>query len=82
MPTDFYTFRNDIRPRGDGSPVSYKPLAALTDLCMGEFVGFDGDDKALVRYRMAQEKQPNNPQIQQRINELTGAAPPQPPRPR
>ncbi|HEU4560465.1 MAG TPA: c-type cytochrome [Longimicrobium sp.] len=41
-------------------------------------------DKALVWYRMAQERDPNNPQIARRLQELTGAAPaPQsPPRPR
>lgn len=50
MPTDFYTYRQDIRPRGDGSPVAFKPLAALTDLCTGELVGWDADDKALVRF--------------------------------
>jgi len=37
-------------------------------------------DKALVHYRMAQAKDPNNPQIRRRIDELTGAAPA--PRPR
>jgi tetratricopeptide (TPR) repeat protein len=45
-------------------------------------------DKAIVWYRMAQEKDPNNPQIARRLQELTGTAPtpapapPSPPRPR
>ncbi|MFL5383041.1 MAG: c-type cytochrome [Longimicrobiaceae bacterium] len=61
----------------------FYPQSGQVDFQLGEVYRARGErDKALVRYRMAQQKQPNNPQIQQRINELTGAAPAQPPRPR
>jgi len=50
MPRDLYTYLKDVRPRGDGTAIPYKPLAALVDLCMGELVGWDADDKALVRF--------------------------------
>lgn len=62
----------------------FYPQSAQVDFQLGEVYRMRGErDKALVRYRMAQEKDPSNPQIQRRINELTGAAPAQPaPRPR
>lgn len=50
MPTDLYTYVKDIRPRGDGTVIPYKPVAALVDLCAGEFVGWDADDAALKRF--------------------------------
>jgi len=61
----------------------FYPRSGQIDLQLGDVYRARGErDKALVRYRMAQEKDPNNPQIQRRINELIGAAPAQPPRPR
>jgi hypothetical protein len=66
----------------------FYPASAGIDLQLGDVYRTRGErDKALVRYRMAQEKDPNNPQIRRRIDELSGAAapqpaPPAPPRPR
>lgn len=66
----------------------FYPRSGQVDFQLAEVHRMRGErDKALVRYRMAQEKEPNNPMIQRRINELTGAAappsaPPAPPRPR
>jgi tetratricopeptide (TPR) repeat protein len=63
----------------------FYPASGQIDFQLGEVYRMRGErDQALVRYRMAQEKDPNNPQIRRRIDELTGAAapPPAPPRPR
>lgn len=64
----------------------FYPASGQIDFQLGEVYRMRGErDKALVRYRMAQEKDPNNPQVRRRIDELTGAAPaapPAPPRPR
>lgn len=61
----------------------FYPQSGQIDFQLGEVYRARGErDKALVRYRMAQQKEPNNPQIRRRIDELTGAAPAQPPRPR
>jgi len=62
----------------------FYPQSGQVDFQLGEVYRMRGErDKALVRYRMAQQKDPNNPQIQRRIDELSGAAPaPAPPRPR
>jgi tetratricopeptide (TPR) repeat protein len=58
----------------------FYPRSAQIDFQLGEVYRARGErDKALVSYRMAQEKDPNNPQIQRRIDELTGATPPNPP---
>ena len=58
----------------------FYPRSAQVDFQLGEVYRQRGErDKALVRYRMAQEKDPNNPQIRRRIDELTGAAPQTPP---
>lgn len=50
MPTEKYTFRKDVRGDGRGTPISYKPVTALTDLVSGEFVGWDTDDPGLKRF--------------------------------
>jgi tetratricopeptide (TPR) repeat protein len=60
----------------------FYPASAQIDFQLGEVYRMRGErDKALVRYRMAQEKDPGNPQIRRRIDELTGAAPAAPPAP-
>ena len=60
----------------------FYPRSAQIDFQLGEVYRQRGErDKALVRYRMAQEKDPNNPQIRRRIDEITGAAAPPPPPP-
>jgi hypothetical protein len=61
----------------------FYPASGQVDFQLGEVYRMRGErDKALVRYRMAQTKDPNNPQIRRRIDELTGAAPAPAPRPR
>jgi tetratricopeptide (TPR) repeat protein len=61
----------------------FYPQSGQVDFQLGEVYRMRGErDKALVRYRMAQQKDPNNPQIQRRIDELSGAAPAPAPRPR
>jgi tetratricopeptide (TPR) repeat protein len=62
----------------------FYPASGQVDFQLGEVYRMRGErDRALVRYRMAQEKDPNNPQVRRRIDELTGAAaPPAAPRPR
>ena len=62
----------------------FYPQSGQIDFQLGEVYRARGErDKALVRYRMAQQKDPNNPQVRRRIDELTGAAAPAPaPRPR
>jgi predicted RecA/RadA family phage recombinase len=47
-PVSFYTFRQDLRPFGQGTPIGYK--TSLTDLVEGEFVAWDATNKVLVRY--------------------------------
>jgi hypothetical protein len=54
----------------------FYPQSGQVDFQLGEVYRMRGErDKALVRYRMAQTKDPNNPQIRRRIDELSGAAP-------
>jgi tetratricopeptide (TPR) repeat protein len=61
----------------------FYPQSGQIDFQLGEVYRMRGErDKALVRYRMAQTKDPNNPQIRRRIDELTGAAPAPAPAPR
>jgi len=61
----------------------FYPQSGQVDFQLGEVYRMRGErDKALVRYRMAQQKDPNNPQIRRRIDELSGAATPPAPRPR
>jgi hypothetical protein len=62
----------------------FYPQSGQVDFQLGEVYRMRGErDKALVRYRMAQQKEPNNAQARRRIDELTGAAVPAPaPRPR
>jgi tetratricopeptide (TPR) repeat protein len=61
----------------------FYPQSGQVDFQLGEVYRMRGErDKALVRYRMAQTKDPNNPQIRRRIDELSGAATPPAPRPR
>jgi hypothetical protein len=61
----------------------FYPQSGQVDFQLGEVYRMRGErDKALVRYRMAQQKDPNNPQIRRRIDELTGAAPAPTPAPR
>jgi hypothetical protein len=62
----------------------FYPQSGQVDFQLGEVYRMRGErDKALVRYRMAQQKDPNNAQARRRIDELTGAAAPAPaPRPR
>ncbi|HEV7587555.1 MAG TPA: c-type cytochrome [Longimicrobium sp.] len=55
----------------------FYPASGQVDFQLGEVYRMRGErDKALVRYRMAQQKDPNNPQIRRRIDELSGAAAP------
>lgn len=57
----------------------FYPNSGQVDFALAEVYRMQGQrDKALVRYRMAQQKDPQNPQVQRRINELTGAAAPPP----
>jgi hypothetical protein len=62
----------------------FYPQSGQVDFQLGEVYRMRGErDKALVRYRMAQQKDPNNAQARRRIDELTGATAPAPaPRPR
>ncbi|HET7462241.1 MAG TPA: c-type cytochrome [Longimicrobium sp.] len=68
----------------------FYPQSGQVEFQLGEVYRMRGErDKALVHYRMAQAKDPNNPQVARRIQELSGAAPapapnapPAPPRPR
>ena len=61
----------------------FYPNSGQVDFALAEVYRMRGErDKALVRYRMAQEKDPNNPQVRRRIDELTGAAPAPAPAPR
>jgi len=69
----------------------FYPQSGQVEFQLGEVYRMRGErDKAIVHYRMAQEKDPNNPQVARRIQELTGgaapapapSAPPAPPRPR
>jgi len=62
----------------------FYPQSGQVEFQLGEVYRMRGErDKALVHYRLAQEKDPQNPQVARRIQELSGAAPaPQsPPRP-
>lgn len=58
----------------------FHPSSAAVDVQLGDVYRARGErDKALVRYRMALEKQPNNPMARRRIEELTGQAQPNQP---
>jgi len=54
--TPFYTFLQDIRPFGNGSPIAYRydPAAfaadALGELVSGEMAAFDTTNKRVVRF--------------------------------
>ena len=64
----------------------FYPQSGQVEFQLGEVYRMRGErDKALVHYRLAQEKDPNNPQVGRRIQELTTGAAPAPqsaPRPR
>lgn len=47
-PVTFYTYRQDLRPFGAGTPIGYK--TALTDAVEGEFMAWDSTNKTLVRF--------------------------------
>ena len=52
------------------------PNSAAIDVQLGDVYRTMGDrEKAIVRYRLALEKQPNNQNARRRLDELTGAAP-------
>jgi hypothetical protein len=54
----------------------FHPNSAAIDLQLGDVYRARGEnDRAIVRYRMALSKQPNNRMAAQRIQELTGEAP-------
>jgi tetratricopeptide (TPR) repeat protein len=54
----------------------FHPNSANIDMQLGDVYRARGErDKAIVRYRMALTKQPNNRMAAQRIQELTGQAP-------
>jgi len=58
----------------------FNPNSAGIDVQLGDVYRTMGDrEKAIVRYRMALEKQPNNQNARRRLDELTGAAPAAPP---
>ncbi|MBV9774516.1 MAG: photosynthetic reaction center cytochrome c subunit, partial [Gemmatimonadetes bacterium] len=63
----------------------FHPASAAVDVQLGDVYRTLGQrDKALVRYRMALEKQPNNAMARRRLDELTGGqstAPAPPTRP-
>jgi hypothetical protein len=53
------------------------PASAAIDVELGDVYRTSGDrERALAHYRAALEKQPNNRQAQQRLQQLTGGAPP------
>lgn len=47
---NFYTFVKDLRPFGNGTPVSYNFVALASPLFQGEFVAWDATVGVLVRY--------------------------------
>lgn len=54
----------------------FYPQSGQIEFQLGEVYRMRNErDKALVHYRLAQEKDPNNPQVARRIQELSGAAP-------
>jgi tetratricopeptide (TPR) repeat protein len=60
----------------------FYPNSAQIDAQLGELYARSGDrDKAIVHYRMAAQKDPNNPMYRRRLDELTGAAPAPAPNP-
>jgi hypothetical protein len=60
----------------------FYPNAGSVDFALGDAYRAAGNhDQALVHYRMAQQKDPRNPQVQRRIDELTGNAPAPSPHP-
>ncbi|HEX8692618.1 MAG TPA: c-type cytochrome [Longimicrobium sp.] len=61
----------------------FYPNSASIDVQLAEAYRALGQrDRAIARYRMALEKQPNNQQARRRLDELTGAAPAPAPAPR
>ncbi len=59
-PADFYTFRGDIRPFGNGSPVAYRYdptafTAAAEDITQGELCAWDSTNRRVVRFVRAGE---------------------------
>jgi tetratricopeptide (TPR) repeat protein len=57
----------------------FYPNSGQVDFALAVVYRMRGErDKALARYRMAQQKDPQNPQVQRRIDELSGAAPANP----
>ncbi len=57
MPTDFYTFRQDLRPFGMGTPVGYRydPSAfpdvnSLGELVQGEMLAWDSTNNRVIRF--------------------------------
>jgi tetratricopeptide (TPR) repeat protein len=60
----------------------FYPNSGSVDFALGDAYRAAGNrDQALVHYRMAQQKDPRNPQVQRRIDELTGNAPAPSPHP-
>ena len=60
----------------------FYPNSAAIDAQLGDVYRQAGDrDRAIVHYRMALQKDPNNPMLRRRLDELTGAAPAAPPAP-
>ena len=58
----------------------FHPNSAGIDVQLGDVYRTMGErERAIVRYRMALEKQPNNQNARRRLDELTGAAPAAPP---
>lgn len=51
-PVDKYTYREDFRPFGNGSPIAYKYTTPQSggDIAQGEFVTWDGTNRVLVRF--------------------------------
>jgi hypothetical protein len=57
----------------------FYPQSGQIEFQLGEVYRMRGErDKAIVHYRMAQAKDPNNPQVARRLQELTGGAAPAP----
>jgi len=62
FPADFMTFRQDLRPFGNGTVISYLPDTALVDLAEGELVGWNASVPGLQRW--LQDGGGTNPQTQ------------------
>jgi len=48
---DFYTYRGDLRPNGNGTPVAYKYSALTPDLSQGEMVAWNATGNVLARFQ-------------------------------